>query len=49
MAEKPKEKSPLEKAAERIEEVLPAPPPLPPLPRMIAEPLYRKVFPEKKA
>lgn len=48
MAEKPKEKTALEKAGEKIQEVLPAPPPYPPLPKMIAEPLFKKVF-EKKA
>jgi len=49
MAEKPKEKSPIEKATEMIQQVLPAPPPYPPLPKMIAEPIYKKVVGEKKA
>jgi len=48
MAEK-KEKTAFEKATDMIQEVLPAPPPMPPLPKMIAEPLYKKLFPEKKA
>lgn len=48
MSEPKKEKTTLEKATDMIQEVLPAPPPMPPLPKMIAEPLYKKVF-EKKA
>lgn len=43
--EKPKGKVPI---PDKLQELLPALPPYPPLPKMIAEPLFEQVFGKKK-